>query len=155
VAKKLALQAQMIETIKSDSAVLHRITSLTRIVRLKRNFHFSDGIILSADETRFNISIDTLIDLPTETLIKSTNIELLTGEANKLAEFGHEFNFTIDGLHNYTSFLSRNTFEVENELNLWLNNVVIATSRGIIYTELQGTPLDDLILPLTNPDLIP
>ena len=146
----------MMETaIKSDSAVLHRITSLSRIVRLKRNFHFSDGINLSADETRFNISIDTLIDLSSENLIKSTDIELLTGEENKLAEFGYEFTFTIDGLDNYTSFLSRNTFEIENELNLWLNNVVIATSRGIIYTELQGTPLDDLILPLTNPDLIP
>lgn len=112
-------------------------------------------MILSADETRFNISIDTLIDLSCENLIKSTGIEILTGKANKLAEFGYEFNFTIDGLDNYTSFLSRNTFEIEKELNLWLNSVVIATSRGIIYTELQGTPLDDLILPLTNPDLIP
>jgi hypothetical protein len=141
--------------IKSDPAVLHRITSLTRIVRLQRNFHFSDGIILCSEETRFNISIDTLIDLPNETLIKSADIQLLTGEANKLAEFGYEFNFSIDGLDNYTSFVSRNTFEIEKELDLWLNNVVIATSRGIIYTELQGTPLDDLILPLTNPDLIP
>jgi hypothetical protein len=141
--------------IKSDPAVLHRITSLTRILRLQRNFHFSDGIILCAEETRFNISIDTLIDLPNETLIKSADIQLLTGEANKLAEFGYEFSFSIDGLDNYTSFVSRNTFEIEKELDLWLNNVVIATSRGIIYTELQGTPLDDLILPLTNPDLIP
>jgi hypothetical protein len=141
--------------IKSDPVVLHRITSLTRIVRLQRNFHFSDSIILCSEETRFNISIDTLIDLPNETLIKSADIQLLTGEANKLAEFGYEFNFSIDGLDNYTSFVSRNTFEIEKELDLWLNNVVIATSRGIIYTELQGTPLDDLILPLTNPDLIP
>jgi hypothetical protein len=139
--------------ITSDPAILHRITSLTRIVRLQRNFHFSDGIILNPEETRFNISIDTLIDLSSEDLVKSADIQLLTGEANKLAEFGYEFNFTIDGLDNYTSFVSRNTFEIEKELDLWLNNVVIATSRGIIYTELQGTPLDDLILPLTNPDL--
>jgi hypothetical protein len=139
--------------ITSDPAVLHRITSLTRIVRLQRNFHFSDGIILHSEETRFNIYIDTLIDLSGEALVKSADIQLLAGEANKLAEFGYEFNFTIDGLDNYTSFVSRNTFEIEKELDLWLNNVVIATSRGIIYTELQGTPLDDLILPLTNPDL--
>jgi hypothetical protein len=140
-------------TIIADPAVLHRITSLTRIVRLQRNFNFSDGVMLHSEETRFNISIDTLIDLSSEALVKSADIQLLTCEANKLAEFGYEFNFTIDGLDNYTSFVSRNTFEIEKELDLWLNNVVIATSRGIIYTELQGTPLDDLILPLTNPDL--
>ena len=89
--------------ITSDPAVLHRITSLTRIVRLQRNFHFSDGVILNSEETRFNISIDTLIDLSNEALVKSADIQLLTGEANKLAEFEYEFNFTIDGLDNYTS----------------------------------------------------
>lgn len=139
--------------ITSDPAILHRITSLNRIVRHQRNFNFPEGVILQAEETRFNISIDTLIDLSGEALIKSANIQLLTGEANKLAEFGYEFNFTIEGLDNYASMVSRNTFEIEKELDLWLNNVVIATSRGIIYTELQGTPLEDLILPLTNPDL--
>jgi hypothetical protein len=141
--------------IQSDSAVLHRITSLTRIVRYQRNFHFTSGIILSVGETRFNISIDTLIDRVGDSLIKSADIQLLSGEANKLAEFGYEFNFTIEGLEHYIAFTSHNTFEIEKELDLWLNNVIIATSRGIIYTELQGTPLDDLILPLTNPDLIP
>ena len=141
--------------IQSDSAVLHRITSLTRIVRFQRNFHFTGAIILSPRETRFNISIDTLIDRSVESLIKSADIQLLSGEVHKLAEFGYEFNFTIDGLDNYISYKSHNSFEIEKELDLWLNNIVIATSRGIIYTEFQGTPLDDLILPLTNPDLIP
>ena len=141
--------------IQSDPAVLHRITSLTGIVRFQRNFNFTGGIILSVGETRFNISIDTLIDRAGGSLIKSANIQLLSGENNKLAEFGYEFNFTIDGLDHYISFRSHNTFDIEKELDLWLNNIVIATSRGIIYTELQGTPLDDLILPLTNPDLIP
>jgi len=141
--------------IQSDSAVLHRITSLTRIVRYQRNFHFTGGIILSPGETRFNISIDTLIDRSGGSIIKSADIQLLSGDVNKLAEFGYEFNFTIDGLDDYISLQSHNTFEIEKELDVWLNNIVIATSRGIIYTELQGTPLDDLILPLTNPDLIP
>jgi len=141
--------------IQSDSAVLHRITSLTRIVRYQRNFHFTGGIILSPGETRFNISIDTLIDRSGGSIIKSADIQLLSGDVNKLAEFGYEFNFTIDGLDDYISLQSHNTFEIEKELDVWLNNIIIATSRGIIYTELQGTPLDDLILPLTNPDLIP
>src|SRR5436853_3218308 len=124
--------------IQSDSAVLHRITSLTRIVRFQRNFNFTGGIILSVGETRFNISIDTFIDREGESLIKSADIQLLSGEDNKLAEFGYEFNFMIDGLDHYLSLKSHKTFEIEKELDLWLNNIVIATSRGIIYTELQG-----------------
>jgi hypothetical protein len=151
----LRLFNEITAAMKSDPAVLHRITSLTKISRLKRNFHFVPDASLPGYDARFNISIDTLIESSRETLVKSTDIQLLAGNIHKLAEFRFAFNFAIAGLDQYISFITNDTFEIENELNLWLNNIVIATSRGIIFAELQGSPLDDLILPVTNPDLIP
>jgi hypothetical protein len=140
---------------KQDSTLLHQITALTRITRLKRNIFVPDSATIKSIDPEFTIDIDDVIEQSKEILTKITYINIAADSIQRLAEFSFEFEFKIEGLHNYLSPVSKNKYEIEAQLNLWLNNVVIATSRGIIFSELQGSPLAALILPLTNPQLLP
>jgi hypothetical protein len=70
----------------------------------------------------------------------------------KIAEYHLLFYFQVTGLSKYTSATEKPG--LDPDFNGWLSNIVLATTRGIMYADLRGTFLDQALLPLINPAIL-
>jgi len=134
---------------------LHDVTDLTEIRVFKRNFIAPE---LSAspslfDRYRYNINITHELDLQANMIIKDILIHLVTVKEPPatLAEVKVQFHFHIRDLQGKMKAWDNDRNQLLNE---WLDNVILATTRGIMYAEFRGTFLDKAILPITNPSNI-
>jgi hypothetical protein len=130
--------------------ILYEITTLQKIERLLRSYNCDLHQNVDTDTAEYKISIDTIKER--NVLIKSADIRLVTKNNRVLATFRFAFYFSILDLEKYITIIGDSDFLVRDDLNLWLDDVVIATSRGIIYVDLQGSPLHEVIVPLTTPE---
>lgn len=71
-------------------------------------------------------------------------------EKDILATVTLAFTFTIFDLQSIAKVNEDGIALPDNLLNL-LNAVVIGTMRGVLYSELRGTPVEDAILPVLDP----
>lgn len=80
----------------------------------------------------------------------SVNIFTKGQEKDFIATFKLGFVFEIPNLETIATTNDEGATLPEDLLNL-LNAVVIGTMRGVIFSELRGTQLDDAILPVLDP----
>lgn len=80
----------------------------------------------------------------------AVNISPKNHEKDIIASFRLVFIFEISDLKNISIETNEGVILPEGLLNL-LNAVVIGTMRGVIFSELRGTLLDDAILPVLDP----
>lgn len=59
--------------------------------------------------------------------------------------------YSIDRLSELVKIEENGKIEVDSELGNALSSVTYSTSRGVLLTRLQGTPLQNFILPIVNP----
>lgn len=92
-------------------------------------------------EHRFNIEKKLIF------VVFSANI-MMDGKL-KVGKIKISYTFTIS---NFTELVNdAKILEIPNEIAITLNSIAISTSRGILYSQLKGTFLHNVLLPLINP----
>lgn len=145
---------------------LHKITSLKAMEI--RNCKIEPWLFDSKNQKppliNYFVLIGDQIFLDTQTIQKDILIKLTSREqvegtmayeesADILASMQVYFTFVVDDLAHFITYSkSLNEPIINKELNTWLNNVIIATSRGIIFDKLQDTIIKSSVLPLINPN---
>lgn len=68
------------------------------------------------------------------------------------ANFHFVYFFKVDNLNELAIINDKNLMDVNSALANALSSISYSTSRGILLTRLQGTPLQGFILPVINPN---
>lgn len=130
----------------------HNITSLADVLILQKSFAFDLDEIQSIDNPRFEVVIDEGILLMEETVMKTIEVHVVADTDTVFAVIKVAYRFEIKGLKGY--LLNEDEKATNTDLGEWLDNIVIATTRGIMYSELRGTFVDRAFLPLISPAVL-
>lgn len=136
---------------------LHDEFHIRDIVIQRKNFNLPVQALefISKGETECNLSIRTSgIESGENYVIFKTVIVIFHNErVPNLAEFKivYTFETSKDSKHLVEN---GNSYTILPFANEFLDHIIIATTRGIMYSELRGTYLDKTILPLTKPNKI-
>lgn len=90
------------------------------------------------------VKADFTIEIKTES--KSENLKEATGS------FHFVFIFRVGNLEELAILDKNNMVEVHSHLGNALSSITYSTSRGILLTRLQGTALQNFILPIIDPN---
>src|SRR5688572_23439090 len=131
---------------------LHKTTVLTNISINKRNMNVPLDITAQVNELSYNVNIEDHIILNENKVVKDIFIKLVDNFENTLAELDVIFTFKVVALKTKIKQDTKRKYLIPDLLDEWLNNIVIATSRGILYSEFRGTFVDNAILPFIDPD---
>lgn len=77
-------------------------------------------------------------------------IRVLNGEIVGIVKVAYEFGFT-----NFKSVViinDKREFAFKNNIDVLLNSIAISTTRGVAYSELRGTFLNQAIIPIVDPN---
>jgi hypothetical protein len=156
----------MAEEKESLELKYHELTKIVDIRIIKRNFVLPINDLADFNLIKFNSSIADHIEKTsiTNTYLVSKNISvvLLSQTDIELANVSVVYTFEFTDVNQEFISLSesadtppKSIYTPSQHLNNWFNNVVIATTRGILVSELRGAfPFDPVILPLLRPDSI-
>jgi hypothetical protein len=139
--------------ISSETEILHDIAKLLEINIVNKSFFVPLNQIQSITKFHFDISINDSIFLEDDghyMTLKTIQILVLGDSDAKLANFNIIYSFQIESDSGFI-IEHRETYEIKESLNEWLENIVLATTRGIMFSELKGTFLQSAILPLIRP----
>ena len=127
--KMLKGQVEAAESFDADSVLKHQVKST-----LELGFNITDKLV-KAD---FTIAITA----DSEGLEKSS----VTGN------FHFVFVYKVDNLDELAIVGKNNMVDLDGALGNALSSITYSTSRGILLTRLQGTALQNFILPVINPN---
>jgi len=138
------------------SLEFHEGTTLHDIKLVSRRFSLPrlDQPVSNTDHYRFKVTIGIIIHKPDNEVIKEIHVKIVSQENEKetFAEYQVLFYFHINQLEKFLS--DKDQSGLQSDFDGWLSNVVLATTRGIMYTDLRGTFLDRALLPLISPDML-
>lgn len=97
----------------------------------------------------FNLE-DKLVKTDFFTEIKTESHGQNTKEA--VGSFHLVFIFSVENLHELATFAKGELIKVHPTLGNAVSSISYSTSRGILLTRLQGTALQNFILPVINPN---
>jgi hypothetical protein len=142
----------MNENLESLDA-LHDLLKIQNINILNKNFNFNLENPPTIGNPKFHIKIEDLVlpDEKTNTIVKTVLVSII-GNREPLFNLRVVYSFEIQKNSEYL-FENSDHFEIQSSINKLLDHIIIATTRGIMYTELQGTFLANAILPLTKPSV--
>ncbi len=134
----------------------HDLTTIGEIVIVKKNFNFPLNNPLDfTKETYFDIEIRDTIEEDVEnqnvySVIKNISVIVKDSQDLDLANIGILYSFNLS---NEEKFISKTEtgFEMNSDFSEWLDHIIIATTRGIMYSEFRGTFVVDTLLPLIRP----
>lgn len=136
--------------------ILHDTIKLQDIIIQNKSLNSPDNDHKSIDKPFFRLRIADFV-LRKDTIIEvSKTIEvIIANSSSTLANFKilyrFEFNKNLEYVKEYSDI-----FDIDPFVNEFLEHIIIATTRGILYSELKGTNLDsNKILPLTKPSIVP
>ncbi len=138
--------------------ILHDHTKLIDIKIIKKCYGLPLDKVQNAKSFHFDISIEDTVNLDTEDqntfyILKSINIKVLEKVKDneiEFVDFGMVYTFNFDGFQNLVS-ISGNSIIIDDQLSEWLDNVVLSSTRGAMYSELRGSYIDGLVFPLIKP----
>lgn len=136
----------------------HSITYLEDINIFKKNFNFPLDKIKNIKEYSFQISIRNGVTAQADNntifyINKNIDIKVI-GESNskqdEFAEFSIAYIFKFINEKDFVSS-TKTSIKINEELSEWLDNVVLSTTRGIMYSEFRGTYFNEIIFPIILP----
>lgn len=133
---------------------LHECFKIQEILIEKLAYHFPvyEAQHYMQGETSFSVGIETkVLKSNTCLIIKTITILLKSKTNNNLADVKFIFSFEHKDGCNYVE-PDKNGYTIQPIANDFLDNIVIATSRGIVFSGCQGTLLNKALLPLWRPD---
>ncbi len=135
---------------------LHDTFKIQEIDIEKKNFNIPLNVSISKSsisdlEVIFKIDTKVLLGNPINSIYKIIQVVLKAKKIGYLADFRITYSFEI--VKNL-DFVSENNddYLILPIANEFLDNIVIATTRGIMSSELRGTFLGNYILPITKPE---
>jgi hypothetical protein len=140
-----------------EERIFHAQTSFEDIQIVKKNFDLPLDRAKKVTNIHSSIKIaERLIHIGGSTdsfyVIKDVSIAILGNVDDfeiKVADIS--FVFTLKFNNEKLKFIDANSKRVESSLSEWLDNVVLATARGIMYSEFRGTYVGNIILPIIKP----
>jgi len=135
-----------------DFDELHQITSLQEINILAKNFNLELHEAESLTVAEFDINVvDSIVPATKyDSIIKVIEVVILGNNGKNFANVKIMYTFEVKKENSYLT-LKEGEYRIDPRLNHWLDNIVIATTRGIMFSEFRGTFLDKILLPLIKP----
>jgi len=97
----------------------------------------------------FDIKVETRVQAPLKFVIPFVSVKIRQGEnPESLAEFVIACYFEIEDFENVITLNDDGLFNVPVQLDSLIRPVSVSTARGIIYSELRGTYLQNTIMPV-------
>lgn len=134
----------------------HEITILNEVTIISKNFNYPLNTDKTINATNFDLSITDFIytEGKKNFINKTIDVVILGNEIkNILANISVLFSFDIKSSSKYIH-KHLNTFTIDAEINSWLDDIVLATTRGIMYSEFRGTFLTNAILPIIKSSIL-
>lgn len=137
----------------------HTSTVLEEINIVAKNFTLplneSNKIAVKDFSILVEDTINAEVDEAHYLLIKSISVTVLSTADKKLADLKVLYTFSVQRTYEYITQTQNDiSFTVNIDFNDWLNDVVLATTRGIMYSEYRGTFMDKTLLPLVRHDYL-
>jgi len=130
--------------------MLHSVTVIKEINILKKNFSFSLDEMHTSKDLSFEFNIEDGINIENNLLSKIIDVHVLGNRKKEpLADLRILYSFSVKNVSDFVIKKDENMI-VDPSLNDWLDNIVLATTRGIMYSEFRGTYVDNVILPIIN-----
>lgn len=103
------------------------------------------------NEMLFDMKSDFKVDAEKKivAVITYTGIRELQSE-EYLADFSFAYLFEVIDFDKYIKLTSENVFHIPEQLVPTMKQVAISTSRGIIFSEVRGTYLHNVMMPIIN-----
>lgn len=114
------------------------------IVENVEGHHLENNLELGFNLQDKLIKVDYTIDITTESKGKNKN------EAK--GSFHFVFIFSVENLEELAILNEKKMIDLNGSLGNALSGITYSTSRGILLTRLQGTPFQNFILPVINPN---
>lgn len=108
-----------------------------------------EHLIENSLQLAFNLN-EKLVKADFKIEIKTNSKGSNTKEA--LGSFHLVYIFRVENLEELALLNSNNLIDLNPYLGNALSSITYSTSRGILLTRLQGTPLQNFILPIINPN---
>lgn len=136
----------------------HESTRIDDIKIVRKSFNLPLHKVHNAKNFHFEINIKDSVnndekDSKVFYIIKNIGIKILAKVAEtetEFAEFEMVYTFSFNNENDFIS-MSGNSIILNEELAEWLDNVVLSTTRGAMYSELRGSYIDEVIFPLIKP----
>ena len=145
------------DVVRTIFDTLHDTFKIKEIIIERRNFNLplNESKSLNEGKIKYKLYITaSVLETPDLTAIfKAVKVMIVGEKDNLLADFKITYSFEIEKNNKY---LIRNDdkYTIDTIANDFLNNIVIATTRGVLFSELRGTFLDKSILPITKPEKV-
>ena len=118
---------------------------------LERNLYRAN--ISETDDFNFGINCQAAVDEIRKILIVLIEVEIKNiDESLVFAKFTGAFGFKVEEFEQSFERISDKRIKVYPQLDKLLQSVTVSTMRGIIFSDLRGTPLHKAIMPLINID---
>lgn len=144
------------EIMTSTELSFHRTTVFEDAKIVKKNFLQPLNMVNRISEVHCNIRIrERVTPMPKEQdafyISKEVEVDIVDNEDLKIAEIEIIFTFRFSNVENYIEMLSPSSVRLDPLLSEWLDNIVLATTRGVMISEFRGTYVGEIILPLVTP----
>lgn len=107
------------------------------------------GKNLTNAAVEFNIKQEQKTNHAKQLVFIFTSVSIIqSGNNNVLASIKTGCGFTLQDFDNLIRKEEKGGYLIPHELNIALNRISLSTSRGILFSELRGYYLQDMILPL-------
>lgn len=97
----------------------------------------------------FNFTVGISAQPETKTAIVSTEIAIIEDEA-ECAKFHTLMLFELPEFEKVFQLVDEKRYDVPIDIEILLKSVAISTTRGIIFSEVRGTYLHNVVLPLID-----
>lgn len=140
----------------------HESTIFEEIKIVKKNFFQPLHEVNSVPEIHCDIGIlEKVTKIPDGInayyVTKEVEVNILgsvDGKESLIAETLIIFTFRFANTGNFIEILSAESVKIKPTLSEWLDNIVLATTRGVMFSEFRGTYVGKIILPLITPSQI-
>jgi hypothetical protein len=140
--------------------IFHDYTILEDIRLIKKSFTLPLDKVQEVTQYHFEINIADSLDRDEEQtgkiffINKSIDIKVLgekEGEEGvEFGSFGLEYTFKVNNEKEFITF-PNDSYKMKEDFDEWLDNVILATTRGYMYSEFRGTYIDNVVFPLMKP----
>jgi len=129
--------------------------TLSKIEILKFSYeNILDVNNYSKDNIQLQVNIGTFFNIPDKLLGVDTNIDLFTdvSKSIKICELKTRIQFLI---LNFNDIFTVEEDKLHYPIEILPNflGLALSTTRGILFTKLEGTLLHDVYLPIVNPSI--
>lgn len=110
------------------------------------------AVIKDSDQFLFDTKVQTAVNNEQSLVVVFASVDVRRHDGNDLlANLVCGFGFQIDNFQDFGKDVN-GSYIIPPEIETMLRNISISTLRGILFSELKGTPLHRAILPIISLD---